>query len=106
MRAVGDAAGAVLRFTGDIHVSVACTRSEHHASSLEGDSALQIDLDELSTTQSLGPLVLHNVHRVGGDMSLECSGKSRTIGFQHGNVVFNSERVLHLATKSIHDDAC
>ena len=109
VRAVGDAAVAVLGFTGDADVAPAGAGREDHGPRAQAAAVGHLDLDETAGCGGrhdlLGALQIHDVDTVMADMRLEVGGETRALRLQHRDVVLDAQCVVGLAAEALGGDA-
>ncbi|MPM70463.1 hypothetical protein SDC9_117418 [bioreactor metagenome] len=105
MRAVGHALVLVLGLAGHVYIAPACTGGEDNGLGLERATVGQLHFHQAagmrSGNQLLGALQVHDVHIIGTGVGFQCSGELGAVGFQHGDVVLDRQRVVDLTAKAL-----
>ncbi|TLD44257.1 MAG: hypothetical protein FAZ92_03481 [Accumulibacter sp.] len=108
VRAIGDAMATVLLLAGDVHLAPARAGGDDHRPAAQAGAAGQAYLGKAVVAggdQCLGTLQVHDVDLVLAHVLLEPGSQLRTVGLLDRNEVLDRQRIEHLATKTLADDA-
>ena len=109
MRAVSDTPISILGFAGHVDVTPARAGREDHRARAQRATVIHNDFDKIaglgSGDEFLDALQIHDLDVVVAHVRLEVGGKFGSVGFEHGDVVLDAERIVRLTAEALRGDA-